>query len=363
MASSDRQDAPSPEEQRLLQVIFDRFQERGEWPLVDDLRYQLDQADDDLDVVAVGQGLDPALGLVYAAYQGRSSLTMHGVALCSGSGEALQDALRTIQYAYERYRAAGAAAELTSAGLAQDLGMDAEQLRRTYELIHWLPGLGGGSGDGSDAWSRQITADVTRFKRVETVAELLAVAPRPGRIHPVAPMPIASTWPVLPPAHHDSLRQLGEQVSREVERINANVVEDPAVAITSARALVESVCKAALAELGEAVAEHDNLTTLYKKTALALNVDPTQHQAVYRQTLQGLVSTVEGLAVLRNRLGSAHGPGRSTAPPDQRHARLAAGAAMTVAVFLVEALESVAEQATGRVTDSNEDSDQADQIG
>ena len=130
-----------------------------------------------------------------------------------------------------------------------------------------------------------------------------------------------------------------ENVNLEMERIGAAVDADPADAITAARALVETVCKAVLEELGIPVDDHDDLLTLYKKVAVALKVDPTQHEVVYRQTLQGLVSAVHGLAELRNRLGDAHGKGRAAARPQPRHARMAAGAAMTVATFLVETLE------------------------
>jgi len=131
-----------------------------------------------------------------------------------------------------------------------------------------------------------------------------------------------------------------EDVNQEMERILVAVESDPADAITAARALVEAVCKAVLEELGEPVNEVDDLPSLYKKVAIALRVDPTQHDVVYRQTLQGLVSAVQGLAELRNRLGDAHGKGRGAVRPQARHARMAAGAAMTVAAFLVETLEA-----------------------
>lgn len=130
-----------------------------------------------------------------------------------------------------------------------------------------------------------------------------------------------------------------EDVNQEMERILAGVESDPADAITAARALVETVCKAVLEELGEGVNDSDDLPTLYKKVAIALKVDPTQHEVVYRQTLQGLVSAVQGLAELRNKLGDAHGKSRAAVRPQPRHARMAAGAAMTVAAFLVETLE------------------------
>jgi hypothetical protein len=54
-----------------------------------------------------------------------------------------------------------------------------------------------------------------------------------------------------------------------------------------------------------------------------------------------------GLAELRNKLGDAHGKTRVASRPQPRHARLAAGAATTVATFLVETLESRRRHSSG----------------
>lgn len=135
------------------------------------------------------------------------------------------------------------------------------------------------------------------------------------------------------------LRALGiEDVRIEIERITASVDADPADAITASRSLVETVCKTVLEELGDEVVEREELPALYKRTALALRIDPTQYEVVYRQILQGLISAVQGLAELRNKLGDAHGRGRVAQRPSPRHARMAAGAAATVATFLMETL-------------------------
>lgn len=131
-----------------------------------------------------------------------------------------------------------------------------------------------------------------------------------------------------------------EDVNREVARILESVDRDPADAITAARALVETACKSVLDELGEPVDDRDDLPTLYKKTAIALKIDTTQHDVIYRQILQGLAGSVQGLAELRNKLGDAHGPRRGAVRAQPRHARMAAGAALTVATFLIETLEA-----------------------
>ena len=167
-------------QRRLLQVVFDRFHQTGEWPSVDVLRYELDLEDDDLDVATVGQRLEPALGRLESGYQARASLTIHGLALCSGADQELTDTLQTMRYAYARFRANGPGARFDSEGLSRDLGFDAIRIRRTYELIQWFPGIGGGGAVSPDDWYREILPDITRFKHVESVADLLAAVPRPG---------------------------------------------------------------------------------------------------------------------------------------------------------------------------------------
>jgi hypothetical protein len=130
-----------------------------------------------------------------------------------------------------------------------------------------------------------------------------------------------------------------EDVRREVDRILESVDRDPADAITAARSLVETACKTVLDDVDEPFDDREDLTALYKKTAVALKMDATQHDVIYRQVLQGLASAVHGLAELRNKLGDAHGARRGGHRAQPRHARMAAGAAMTVATFLIETLE------------------------
>ena len=142
--SSKPANQPTAEQRQLLQAVFNRFHASGEWPLVDALQFELEGGDVDLDVVKVGEHLDAALGFVHVGYQGRASLTIHGVALCSGADGDLEDATRTMGYAYARYRAAGPNAQLTDEDLARDLSMDPLRTRRTYELIHlWVPRANG----------------------------------------------------------------------------------------------------------------------------------------------------------------------------------------------------------------------------
>ncbi len=330
---------PIPEEvQRLLEIVYDRFHANGAWPEIDDLRWELDQADDDLDLPAVALLLDPVFG--HASDRGGTavgSLTIHGVAACEGSQEELDDVLRAARQAYQKYRVDGRKAQLTDGDLL-DLGMTSLAVRRTYELMQGLPGIGGGGGSPADGtWSRQLTADIIYLKKVETVTELLEKAPRTRRFLPAMAVPQDWGATLVSKGQGERLRNLGEHVSREVERMSDNIESDPPDAITAARSLLETVCRSLMAEmeLPEA-SDGAELSTLYGTLARSLQLEPTESDVIYRKMLQGLVSTVQGMAEVRNKLGDAHGsgPGRPVALP--RHARAAATAAIAVSVFLFE---------------------------
>jgi Abortive infection C-terminus len=116
---------------------------------------------------------------------------------------------------------------------------------------------------------------------------------------------------------------------------------DPEGAITSARALLETVCKHVLDDLGIGYDESADLPKLYRLTSEALKVAPSQHtEHVFKQILGGCTAVVEGLGSLRNRLGDAHGGGRSRVKPAARHAQLAVNLAGAMTSFLVATWEA-----------------------
>ena len=113
--------------------------------------------------------------------------------------------------------------------------------------------------------------------------------------------------------------------------------EDPEGAITSARTLLEAVCKHILDEAGVAYEDGDDLPKLYKTVAAQLNLAPSQHtEAIFKQILGGCTSVVEGLGALRNKLSDSHGKGPRGAKPDTRHAELSVNLAGSMATFLIE---------------------------
>jgi hypothetical protein len=112
---------------------------------------------------------------------------------------------------------------------------------------------------------------------------------------------------------------------------------DPEGAITSARTLLETVCKRVLDETETEYDDRADLPVLYKSVATKLNIAPSQHtEEVFRRILGGATSVVEGLGSLRNKIGDAHGHGKKAVGPSARHAQLAVNLAGTMATFIVE---------------------------
>lgn len=154
--------------------------------------------------------------------------------------------------------------------------------------------------------------------------------------------------PLLDYLERGGIAPADRSVSDALERFDAEHVNaawakalerrasDPEGAITSARSLLEAVCKHLLDESGVAYEEKDDLPKLYRKTAELLNLAPSKHtEDVFKQILGGCTAVVEGLGTLRNRLSDAHGKGRAGTRPAARHAELAVNLSGALATYLV----------------------------
>lgn len=86
----------------------------------------------------------------------------------------------------------------------------------------------------------------------------------------------------------------------------------------------------------------DDLPKLARKTFACLDLLPDGVEKERRggdaikQVLRSFSSMVQGIAELRNLYGTGHGKHGNTASIQARHARLAVGAAATLATFLFE---------------------------
>lgn len=131
-------------------------------------------------------------------------------------------------------------------------------------------------------------------------------------------------------------------VAQQITRMEAAVNNDPSLAIGTAKELIESCCKTILAERGITIGTSDDVPKLVKATVKELKLTPSdipdevKAAESIKKLLSNLATVASGVAELRNKYGTGHGKEGSTRGLSSRHAKLAVGAASTLAVFLVE---------------------------
>jgi hypothetical protein len=170
--------------------------------------------------------------------------------------------------------------------------------------------------------------------------ELAEVAQISGR-----PVYAARSLLTVPPAvrqlrlvHHGDRDYLVNQITRMESAID----RDPELAIGTAKELIETTCKSILVELGVQPERDWDLPRLARETGRLLRVTPdtvapdAPAAESIRRVLGGLAGVVAGVAELRNQYGTGHGRPSGAGGLRARHARLAVGAASTLAAFLFE---------------------------
>lgn len=119
-------------------------------------------------------------------------------------------------------------------------------------------------------------------------------------------------------------------------------------AITSARTLLESICKHILEECSASYDDKADLPKLYSLAAAQLKLAPSQYtEQVFKQILGGCQAVVEGLGALRNKHSDAHGKGKRAVKPAERHAELAVNLSGSMSLFLLATLEHKQSLANG----------------
>jgi hypothetical protein len=137
-----------------------------------------------------------------------------------------------------------------------------------------------------------------------------------------------------------------EYVRRQTDRLLLALDEDAELAIGTAKEFVETVCKTILEEKGLAVDPGWDLPKLVRGTMKELKLVPDQVSATTKgadaihKLLMNLASVANGMAEVRNLYGTGHGKSATTKGLQPRHARLAIGAASTLAVFLFETYQA-----------------------
>ena len=131
-------------------------------------------------------------------------------------------------------------------------------------------------------------------------------------------------------------------IEERVYKLEESVEGDSNDAFDHAKALVESVCKTILIDLGIQVEVRWKLPRLIRELMSSIPLidasHPNANDARERlQTIQrGLGQTVQGLAEMRNLVGwTSHGPDGYSEPLDRTHIRLAAMSADALSCFLL----------------------------
>lgn len=148
----------------------------------------------------------------------------------------------------------------------------------------------------------------------------------------------------------DDLKQKAKSLdanhlAEQIRRMEDSVETDPSLAIGTAKELIETCCKTILSERGQEIPGTPDIPTLTKATLKELNLVPegvpntARGADVIKRLLSNLSTIGHGLAELRGLYGTGHGQHGSTSGLTSRHAKLAVGAASTLAVFLFETHE------------------------
>jgi hypothetical protein len=148
----------------------------------------------------------------------------------------------------------------------------------------------------------------------------------------------------------DDLKQKAQalnanHLAEQIRRMKDSVETDPSLAIGTAKELIETCCKTILAERGQELSGTPDIPTLTKATLKELNLVPegipnsARGADVIKRILSNLSTVGHGLAELRGLYGTGHGQHGSSTGLTTRHAKLAVGAASTLAVFLFETHE------------------------
>jgi hypothetical protein len=138
-------------------------------------------------------------------------------------------------------------------------------------------------------------------------------------------------------------------MQKEIERVENAIETDPALAIGTAKELVESCCKSILERRGVTVPNGTDLPKLTKMVTTELRLVPEgiSNEAKGADTikliLRNLSALSQYLAELRGLYGSGHGRDGKHKGLEPRHARLAVGAAVAFIDFITSTYQKQSE--------------------
>ena len=131
-------------------------------------------------------------------------------------------------------------------------------------------------------------------------------------------------------------------MAKEIERLENAIERDPALAIGTAKELIETCCKSILTRRGVVFTKSEDLGDLTKKVTKELQLvpegitDETKGADNIRLILRNLTQLTNNLAQLRGLYGTGHGRDGQHRGLQPRHARLAVASAVAFIDFVSE---------------------------
>lgn len=144
-------------------------------------------------------------------------------------------------------------------------------------------------------------------------------------------------------ASHDSLSAVTDHVAihDHLVRLSRTVDTDPRLAVSTAKALIESTAKIVLTERGQPYSRAEKIPALVSQAQAALGLSPrgvSDEEPALRKVLQSLVALTQGVTEIRNQVGVDHGTEEVPGWIRPRHARLVVGAAQVWCQLMLETL-------------------------
>ncbi|GJM33633.1 MAG: hypothetical protein DHS20C18_26340 [Saprospiraceae bacterium] len=133
-----------------------------------------------------------------------------------------------------------------------------------------------------------------------------------------------------------------DYVSQQINLMESSIENSPHISIGLAKELIETSCKSIFDERNEVYGKNWDLPKLMKETTKLLKLTPddipneAKAASSIKQILGSLSSVVQGIGEVRNEYGSGHGKDEKFKGLQPRHAKLAVGAASTLAIYLLE---------------------------
>jgi len=128
-------------------------------------------------------------------------------------------------------------------------------------------------------------------------------------------------------------------IHEELEKCESKISDgDYDGAISSARSFLESVLlHLFLKKTGNEYVTDGDLIKLYKKVAILYDFYPEKKTEMgLKQLTQGLITAINGFAMVRNKIGDSHGKINKMLKPEEYHATLVVNSCRTISIFLLE---------------------------